>query len=54
MKTYNIELTENEISFLKLTFERFSCSLKKLGRKLMPEEKATLEITNEIIKKLEV
>ena len=54
MKTYNIEFTENEVSFLKLTFERFTYNLKTLGRKLMPEEKATLNLTNEILKKLEV
>ena len=54
LNKYKIEFTENEVSFLKLTFERFTYNLNNLGRKLMPEEKATLSLANEILKKLEV
>ena len=54
MKKYNIEFAENEVSLLKLTFERFTYNLNNLGRKLMPEEKATLNLIDGILKKLEV
>ena len=54
LNKYKIEFTENEVSFLNLTFERFTYNLNNLGRKLMPEEKASLILATEILKKLEV